>query len=78
MGFTLKTNLEPSKELVASELEIGDLAEIVDMPDTGRIVLRTFDRLVSLDYPGESWWCDCTFLVRRLPRGTVLTITVES
>ncbi len=63
--------------ILASELEVGDLATVVDFGHPRTILLRTCDRIVSLSSPEHTWHLNSTLHVKRLPAGTILQLQVK-
>jgi len=61
------------------DMAIGDIAEINDVGRSyhGLIVLRAFDFWVALNNPRIVWSGNPIIAVRKLPSGTVVTLTVK-
>jgi hypothetical protein len=77
MGFRLQREGEDHPRCKASDLRMGTLARVTETSCAGQIVLRTYDSMVSLSQPQSTWVKDCTLILEPLPRGTVITLTVE-
>jgi len=52
----LKKNFKEQKlTITAGELKIGEMMEVTDGDYTEHILLRTYDRLISLSNPNLTW-----------------------
>lgn len=63
----------------AYEMKIGEVAEIVGGFMNGRVIMRSYDGLVSLNQPGYTWPVSDhapAFEVRVFPKGTKITLTI--
>ncbi|KKN00558.1 hypothetical protein LCGC14_1136680 [marine sediment metagenome] len=67
---------EARTSTIASELKVGELAEIVGISYKG-ILLRTFEGFVSLTSPGHTWGKDCALEVEKLTPGTIVQLEVK-
>ena len=76
--FELKSEYKPSG-ISMFQMQVGQIAEIIDTSYQGDIVLRTYDRIQSLNNPSRSWDNPTTASVRvkLLPKGSKITLTVE-
>ncbi len=72
-----KNPAEPEGSILASQLKIGELAEVT-AGYTGQIVVQTFAGVISLSDPNQTWERNATLEVKRLPRGTVVQLAVIS
>lgn len=69
-----KSWLEPqNKPFDSSMLKAGEMMEIID----GKVLLRTFDRIISLNNPNYTYVIDATFPGRKLQSGESVTLTQE-
>ena len=64
-------------ELLANELAIGDLAEVVERGFDDVVVLKTYSGLVALSDPKRTWSSGNSLRVKKLPPGTVLQLRVR-
>ena len=61
----------------ASLLVLGDFATVVEEGAYyGTTIIRTFDGFICLDKPEYTWGLSCSLQVKKLPKGTEITITV--
>ena len=67
----------PEDTILASALEVGDLASVVDFGHPRIILLRAYDKIISLSDPQNTWNLDCTLHVKRLPLGSILQLQVK-
>jgi hypothetical protein len=76
--FEINPNTE-EKPLRMQETKIGDLMEIIESNHryNGAIALRVHQGFVILDKPVTTICTDGMLLVKLLPKGTVITLTVE-
>ena len=68
------------RAMLASEMKVGDLAEVQDsVIYAGCVLLRTYSELVNLRNPRMTWDNpgQVTLPVRLLPPWTVVTLTVR-
>lgn len=76
----IKTEIttEPTLRLTG-DMVVGDIAVITEMgcSQQGEIILRYWDGFVSLSSPKNNWGAVTDVEVRILPKGTVVTLTVE-
>lgn len=73
---TVRINSEPDNVIDPSDLLVGEAGV---NQENGHVILRTFDSLVDLDYPGDTWTMPSSrppFRVRKLAPGTELSITL--
>lgn len=82
MSYTLTVENAPVDEIPMSQLGVGEVAVVVSCPlgdYTGHTVLRTYSGVVSLSEPNTCWSkpVPSTISVRKLPRGTKLTLEVK-
>ncbi len=59
-------------------LKEGQMGVIEDkrFPD-GHVIIRVYDQIISLTDPYRTWSTSARMIVRLLPPGTILTLTVE-
>lgn len=67
----MKKKVPPSFN--ASKLAIGEMMET----KTGEIVIRSYNSIVSLTYPEQTWDTQATLSGRKLERGEYVTITQD-
>lgn len=66
----------------SSSMNIGDVAIILQNEQeaseeyVGHIILKTYNKLISLSNPEYTWSIPTNFLVEVLPKGTVIKLTV--
>lgn len=63
----------------ARQLSIGEVMQVMDGSSTynGEILLRTYDMLISLSNPRNTWSTGVTIRGVRLPKGTQITLTID-
>lgn len=68
-----------SNTIRADELEVGQLARITDscLEEVGAYVLRTYQGIISLDDPSDTWSIPCSVKVELLPKGFKLILEQE-
>lgn len=80
MPYTLSTNITNS-QISSENLRLGDLAVVVNNSShpksIGHVLLRTYDRLVSLNDPYLVWAVDAEFPVSPLAPGASVTLIVK-
>lgn len=76
--YELTTNLPLNPPMIfAKDMKIGDIATIIDKSNkVGHIVLMSYDRLVSLTDPTQTWNRSSLIEVTIVPKGTSITLTV--
>ena len=70
---------QPAK-LLAKDTKVGDLMVITKKQGSGlvgEILLNTAKGFITLGRPSKTYPDTCEHLVRILPKGTVITLTVE-
>ena len=78
MPYSLKIEGGHEPEMMAMKLLPGEIAQVVDpLKCTGMIVMRIFGDVLSLNNPRVLLGDDCELMVRRLTKGTVVSLTVE-
>ncbi len=78
----MDVNVKRMKRVSASEMEIGQIGEIVKSPyNLGMVVLKTYFGLVSLKDPTSTWTPPLPkkeiFMIEVYPPGTIVTLTTE-
>lgn len=76
------TVIEPTltrPQIAANTMRVGQVAIITDTKSGsyGHVLLRTYDRFVSLSSPHNTWRTDCTLRVDILPPGTTINFVTE-
>lgn len=79
MAYELSISQKQDRTCEMRDMDRGDIAEIIDVNCAfrGFIVLRTSDEFVALNRPITTWDGQPTLAVRKLPPGTVVTLTVK-
>ena len=72
----------PPEGIPAHQLEVGELAEVLEGTDRGSILLRMYNGLVSLTDPQRIWTGHSVdmlprFRVKKLAIGTIVRLTVD-
>lgn len=79
--MSVKLNIKDPSLIYSSELAIGQYGQVssCDKHNPGKVVLRTYNQVVLLDDPTQTWTLptQSSPLCVRLPVGTTITITLD-
>ena len=75
MNYTLSVDKKERKNVSTfNDMEVGDIAYL---PAYETYVLKTYENIVSLDNPENTWGTGSDLEVTPLPRGTKITLTAK-